>query len=514
MGTDYNFIPQVGTLQFLIKQTLGLSVNKSLLFFEPMAYFFSDCVKLFEAWNKCILWLVSFHFSFYNVFMGANMARLKLRQDALSILIRSLDEVNAERLIRKSVSLSGDELRIKDKVINLVQVRRIVVVGCGKSTAAMALAAEDIFGNRLYGGIISVKYGHTLPLQKIQCCEAGHPIPDDAGIAATRRIVALLQELGENDLVLVLLSGGGSALLELPVGGLSLEDMRNTNRILLACGAEIDEINAVRKHLSQVKGGQLSGYAHPADVVTLAISDVIGDPPDAIASGPTVPNSTTFADVWKIVKKYSLECRLPTAVLEHLQCGIEGKVPETPKPGDSTFESSSYEIIGHNRMLLKAGRDAAEELGYQAVILTNRMRGEASHVGGELAALIRNIKSNSCEDKKAVCLLAGGETTVVLSGQGMGGRNQELALAAAIALDSVENGVLLAAGSDGTDGPTDAAGAIVDGTTVSRGREQKIDAIEFLRQHDSYHYLKHTEDLIKTGPTGTNVMDVVICLVK
>lgn len=433
-----------------------------------------------------------------------------LRRDARKILDRALAAADPERLFREKVRIEGRELVIDDLEVDLSRFRRIKVVGTGKGAAPMARAAEDLFADRLHSGAITVKYGHALPLKKIEVYEAAHPLPDDSTVVGTQRILKILEGSDGDDLIIVLLTGGGSALLELPVSGISLQDLIETTRQLLSSGATITEINSVRKHLSQVKGGQLLRAAAPAHVITLAISDVIGDQPDAIASGPTVGDLSIFDDAWQVIQEHSLENKLPPAVLKHVKDGCSRTAPETPKPGDAIFGNSSFRIIGNNRIMLEAAWAAALESGYDCRVLTGQMQGEAAYVGRKLARMMAAVRLNVRSTERPLCLLAGGETTVTLRGEGLGGRNQELALAAAIHLDGMENRVLLAAGSDGTDGPTEAAGAIVDGFSLARAREKNLDPDLFLRHNDSYNFFKSLGDLVITGPTRTNVMDIVI----
>ncbi len=432
----------------------------------------------------------------------------KLRADAQGIFQAALEAVDPYVLVKKAVRKVADGLTVGGREIRLSRQSRLIVIGAGKAAAPMAAAIEEILADRLSAGAVVVKYGHGLPLTKIRLMEAGHPLPDENTLRGTRMIFDLLQGLTSDDLVLMLLSGGGSALFELPANGISLADLQQVNSILLACGATIEEINAVRKHLSQVKGGQLLRFTHPAQVVTLALSDVIGDRPEAIASGPTVPDSTTFSDVSKIFVKYDITDILPKVILEYIGEGISGRISDTPKPGDPIFDRSIFQIVGNNRLLLDAALRHAESLGYQTRILTDCLQGEARDQGRGLAEVLKKAKVAG----RPICLLAGGETTVALRGSGLGGRNQELALAAAIDLDGSLNNLVLSAGSDGTDGPTDAAGAIADGTTLTRATALGLDATDYLERNDTHYFFKPLHDLLITGATLTNVMDLVIML--
>jgi len=425
------------------------------------------------------------------------------------ILHRALAAVDPAALFRANVRVEGTKLHICDLSLDLSALGKIVVIGTGKGTAPMAQAAEEILGDRITAGAITVKYGHGLPLKTIRVIEAGHPVIDQAGLDGTAEILDLLRDLREDDLVLALITGGGSALLELPAEGITLKDLQATTKALLACGAEIAEINALRKHLSRVKGGQLLRAASPARVVSLVVSDVIGDPPEAISSGPTAPDPTTFAQVRGIIEKYHLRDQLPASVIAHLDRGVRGEIPDTPQPGDPLFDRSALRIIGSNRILLEAAREAAQELGYGTLILTDRLRGEARDRGRQLAALLKQVRAAS---DHPVCLLAGGEPTVTFTSAGKGGRNQELALAAALELDGAAGCLLLSAGSDGTDGPTDAAGAWADGSTAARARDHGFDPRGHLDRHDAYPLFAAVDGLIVTGPTRTNVMDLVVML--
>jgi glycerate-2-kinase len=428
-----------------------------------------------------------------------------------AIFKQALKAVAPGDLVRHAVSLEGSVLRVINDQIDLDGIGRLVIVGAGKGAAPMAEALDSILGERLWGGVVIVNDGAGLPLKRIELVEAGHPIPDQRGLDATANIIHLLRDLNRDDAAIVLITGGGSALLELPAEGISLRDLQQTTSVLLNCGAEIREINAVRKHLSRSKGGQLLTTAAPARVLTLAVSDVVGDDPSTIASGPTVSDDTTFGDAWEVVSKYSLEGKLPRAILERLTAGSEGRYTETPKTDDARFQNSHFELIGSNRDMLGAAKKAAEEQGYRAIILTSRMQGEAAQTGRNLAWLMKTVRRSS---GRPLCLLAGGETTVTVHGGGKGGRNQELALSAGMELEGVEGCLLLSAGSDGADGPTDAAGALVDGSTVSRAAQLGIAAGSFLSNNDSYPLFAALDDHVKTGPTLTNVMDLVIMLVE
>lgn len=437
----------------------------------------------------------------------------RARKDALAIFKAGVKAVDPVEAIQNHLKIEKNILIVNKKKTDLSGFDRISVIGTGKASAAMARAMEDILGERLNAGIVITKYNHALPLGKVQVIEAGHPVPDEAGFRGARQIVRFLEKTDEKDLVFFLISGGGSALLPYPHRGLSLEDKQEVTKILLEVGADIHEINALRKHLSRVKGGRLAQAAYPATLISLVLSDVIGDDLDSIASGPTVPDRSTFADCLSILDKYQIFDRIPAVAVELFKKGVRGDIEETPKPGDSVFERTQNLIIGSNIMAVKAAEKKAGELGYNTLILSTFMAGETRDVAGVHAAIAREILSSGNPTIRPACVLSGGETTVTIRGKGKGGRNQEFSLAAAVEIDGSGNIVVLSAGTDGTDGPTDAAGAIADGTTVSRARKLGMDPGKYLRDNDSCHFFGALDDLIVTGPTYTNVMDLRIVLV-
>jgi glycerate 2-kinase len=394
-------------------------------------------------------------------------------------------------------------------------VKKLYVIGAGKASALMAQAVEAAYGSRIEAGLIVTKSGHALPLKHIECLEASHPVPDEDGVEGARRIARMCLDAGPGDLVLCLISGGASALLPYPADPITLSEKQATTKLLLGCGATINELNCVRKHLSALKGGQLAHLAHPAHLKTLILSDVIGDPLDTIGSGPTVPDTTTFADAWEIIYKHGLETKLPSAVRRHLHQGVNHAIPETPKPGDPIFRRTSNVLIGSNRLSLQAAQKAARQLGYKPLLLSTTLDGEAKEVARFFAAMAREIRRSGHPAKPPVCLLAGGETTVNLTQHhGLGGRNMEMALGVAIGIENLPNTVFLSAGTDGSDGPTDAAGAFASGSTVPRAQALEFHAEQFLHRNDSYHFFQALDDLLVTGPTGTNVMDIQMLLLK
>ncbi|MDH4220613.1 MAG: glycerate kinase [Candidatus Aminicenantes bacterium] len=436
-----------------------------------------------------------------------------LRKNAQEIFQAGVEAVNPINAVKKHLFLKDNQLTAGGIKYDLTKFENIYVIGAGKASAAMAQALEDFLGDRLRSGIINVKYGHTLPLKKIQVNEAGHPVPDEAGFHGTQQIVHLLERTDEKDLVLFLISGGGSALLPYPIEGLSLEDKQKVTRVLLKVGATIHEINALRKHLSQVKGGRLAQLAYPSTLVSLILSDVIGDDLDSIASGPTVPDHSTFRDCMNIMEKYGIRDKVPSSVIAIFEKGVQGEIEETPKAGDSAIERTQNLIIGSNRQAVEAAREKAFDLGYNGLILSTYIEGETKDVAKVHAAVAKEILAMGNPIKRPACVISGGETTVTVHGKGKGGRNQEFVLAAAIEIEGLKKVIVMSGGTDGTDGPTDAAGAVADGTTVMRAEEMGMDAEQYLRENDSYHFFKPLGDLIITGPTYTNVMDLRLVLV-
>jgi hydroxypyruvate reductase len=437
----------------------------------------------------------------------------RLRENALAIFKAGLQAADPLEAIHRHVKRIGLKLQVGEKVYNLSEYERIFVIGGGKAGASMARAIEDLLKGRITAGLVNVKYGHLTDLEVIRLNEAGHPIPDEAGVRGTQEIVDLARQAGEKDLVICLISGGGSALLPLPVPGITLEEKQTVTKLLLACGATINEINTLRKHISQIKGGQLARIVMPATLISLILSDVIGDPLDVIASGPTVPDESTFQDCWRILEKYHLVDRIPRSVLNHIRAGLSGRVAETPKPGDPAFAKTQNLIVGSNFLAVKAAAQKAKELGYNTLILSSFVEGETREVAKVHTAIVKEILNSGNPIPPPACIISGGETTVTLKGEGLGGRNQEFVLAAAIDIAGLKDVVVLSAGTDGTDGPTDAAGAIADGTTVQRAKELNLDPFKYLQENDSYHFFQPLGDLILTGPTNTNVMDLRILLV-
>ena len=440
------------------------------------------------------------------------MSMTELRQSARLIWEAALHAANPATCIREFVRVADDVLWVGSQQIPIRG--RIIVIGTGKPSARMAQIIEELLDGYVTGGLTVTKYGHALPLERIRLVEAGHPIPDAAGIRAVAEIRDLLRDLTEDDIVLCLISGGGSALWPAPADGITLEQKQEVTQLLLRAGATIRELNAVRKHLSAMKGGQLARWASPARVISLIMSDVIGDPLDFIGSGPTAPDTTSFSDALDIIEKYGVD--VPEPVLRRLQDGARGKIPETPKPGDSVFKRVQNHIIANNRLLVDAAAEKARELGFHPLILGTEIEGEAKDVGGFFTAIAREISTSGNPINAPACVLGAGETTVMVRGNGLGGRNQEMALAWAIAMAARPPAIpscFASVATDGTDGPTSAAGGVVDPYTCARGVELGLSPLQFLRSNDSSNFLKATGDLIVTGPTQTNLMDLQILLV-
>ncbi len=437
----------------------------------------------------------------------------QLRADARLIFAAGVAAVDPVTAVQNAVIRRGDLLSVAGESYDLCQYHNIYVIGAGKAGATMTQGLENVLQDRITAGTVTVKYDHLAPVSTVTLCEAGHPIPDPAGVRGADAIMRTAQLAGENDLVFCLLSGGGSALSPAPSEGITLEEKQQFTSTLLACGASIDEINTLRKHLSRLKGGQLARLAAPARLITLVLSDVVGDALDVIASGPTVPDASTFADCREIVARYGLTEQLPPSIRDHLHRGCAGQLPETPKVGEPIFARHQTVLIGSNRIALQAAAQRARQLGYTPLILSSAIQGEAREVARVHAAIAHEIRQYGLPQPPPVCVLAGGETTVNLLGPGKGGRNQEFALAAAMDMSGLDRTVILSGGTDGTDGPTDAAGAIVDGDTIGRAQALGLSPAAFIQRSDSYHFFAALDDLLITGPTGTNVMDIYLLLV-
>lgn len=440
----------------------------------------------------------------------------RLRQHLATIRQAALLAVDPAEAVRRHLKRAGSRLTLGEAAWDLAQVERVFVVGAGKAAVKMTQAAAEMVGEQVTAGVVVTKYLHstgaTLP-PAIRVMEAGHPVPDAAGMAGAQAIADLLKQAGEKDLVLVLLSGGASALIPYPAAGISLEDLQQMTTLLLHCGATIAELNAVRKHLDGLKGGQLARLAYPAPLAAMILSDVVGDPLEVIASGPTVADPSTFQAVYQILENYELLDQAPPAVMDYIRAGMGGARPETPKPGDAELARVENVLVGSNRLAAQEAAATATSLGYRTLLLSTFLEGEAREVGKVMAALAKGVRFNADPLAPPACIVMGGETTVTVNGPGKGGRNQELALSAALALDGLRGVALMALATDGTDGPTDSAGAVVDGTSKMRMAERGFDALACLKQNDSYPALAAVGDLMITGPTGTNVNDLMVLLV-
>ncbi len=440
------------------------------------------------------------------------------RKNLREIYTAAINAVNPENAIESHLKFNGKNLELlKDGSpfahFDLDSFERILVVGAGKATSPMAKAVENILGRRIESGLISVKYGYTEKLSTIRTIEASHPVPDENGVKGATLIRKILKGAGENDLVISLISGGGSALLPLPPENITLEEKRTTTDLLLKSGAAIHEINAVRKHLSLIKGGNMAAAAYPATVINLMISDVVGDSMDVIASGPFVPDNSSFSHAVDILKKYELGEKVPLSVNDYLERGADGKVDENPDSGSEIFRKVTNLIIASNIISLKAAGEKAEELGYRSMILSSQIEGITSDVAVWHSRIAKEVLASGYPLPPPACIISGGETTVIVKGNGLGGRNMEFALQSAELISGTKI-TMASIGTDGSDGPTDAAGAVADGNTMAKSREKGVDIHEYMDNNDSYNFFKAMDDLIITGPTNTNVMDIRIIIIE
>lgn len=434
------------------------------------------------------------------------------------IMAAALDAVEPAKAVERYLKRDDAQLLIENKVCDLDTFDRIFLIGFGKASIPMGEAAAKILGEFLTDGILITKSKPSSSIlaggkQKVAIFEGGHPVPDHRSIEGAQSIVELLSTTAEKDLVICLISGGGSALLTLPAVGISLDDIQTLTKSLLACGATINEINCLRKHLSQVKGGRLAQIAAPAQVATLILSDVVGDPLDVIASGPSVPDSTTFTDSLGILEKYGISDQVPESIWDHLQRGALGKIADTPKAGDPIFEQVQNTIVGNNYLAASAANKQAEVEGFNTLLLTTSLQGEARIAGQMLAAIAKQIVTTGEPISRPACIIAGGETTVTIRGDGLGGRNQEMALATVIELSGLPDVMLITLATDGDDGPTIAAGAVVTGETLNRANLSSLNPSEYLARNASHEFFDPLGDLLIPGPTQTNVNDLVILTV-
>lgn len=462
-----------------------------------------------QGWNEAVLQLLS----------AGNAGEETPSSILTHIFSAALAAVDPYQAVLNAAKLENDCLTVAGAAYPLEDFSHIVVVGAGKATARMALAMEQLLGERISAGLIVVKEGHAASLGRIGQIEASHPVPNEAGVEGARRILDMVRVADERTLVICLLSGGASALLVAPVAGVTLQDKQEVTALLLKAGAAIGELNAVRKHLSAVKGGRLAQAACPAQLVTMILSDVIGDRIDVIASGPTAPDGSSFDYAWSVIEKYGLKEKIPVRVLNYLQRGVAGLEPETVKDGEPCLPGTRNVIVGGIGRALAAAQEKARQLGLAAEIVTAELQGEARDAARFLALTARKTLAGLKAGERR-CLLFGGETTVTVRGTGKGGRNQELALAFALEIAGQSGVTLLSAGTDGGDGPTDAAGALVDGNTAGRARRLGIGPAAYLDDNNSYGFFQQLDALsgershFMTGPTGTNVMDLQIILLE
>lgn len=439
--------------------------------------------------------------------LPASPARSILRR-VIGAGLRAADPSHA---LLSRVHRTGHRLQVGRRSYDLRSFDRVVVVGAGKASARMAQTIERVLGVYLDGGLIVAKTGHRLPTKRITVIEAGHPVPNRTGLKAAERLRARVAELGPRDLLIVLLSGGASSLIPAPVEGVSLADKQTITQLLLRSGATIQEINVVRKHLSTIKGGRLA-EATNARIVTLILSDVIGDELTAIGSGPTTPDPSTYREAIAIMKRRRIWTKAPASIRRHLQRGDRGEIGETPKPGTARFRRVQHEIIGNNEMALGAAAQAAQRAGLQTIRFSMPLVGEASTAGKTFASLAERLSEGKGIVRRPYCIVAGGEPTVIVTGRGKGGRAQEFAAAAACKIAGLHKVWVAAIGTDGTDGPTDVAGALVSGATLDQAERKGLNLCRALSEHNTYPALHALKSHIVTGPTGTNVNDLYLLL--
>ena len=429
------------------------------------------------------------------------------------ILRSALSMADPSQAVYQVLHRKGNHLTVKGMVYDLERIQHIYTVAAGKASIAMVKAAVKVIGDRITSGIVVVPHGSPDECEGFSVFHAGHPTPDRKGTKAAEAILHLAQQAREDDLVIGLISGGASSLLPAPVSTVTLQDKRKTTDRLLKSGAMIDEINMVRKHLSRIKGGWLAAQIFPASSLTLLLSDVLSGDLSSIASGPTVPDPTRFEDAIGVLKKYGIWGELPESVLKYLQTGHKGRYPETPKPGNPVFEKARSYIVSDNRLSMDAAADQAQSLGYNVMVLGSTLQGEAREVAKVFGAMAREIHRTGRPISRPACLIAGGELTVTVKGRGSGGRAQEFVLASALEIAGLPDTTVAGFGTDGLDGPTEAAGAVADGSTLDRSRGKGIGLRKTLLDNDAYTAFEALGDLILTGPTGTNVNDLYILLV-
>jgi glycerate 2-kinase len=438
---------------------------------------------------------------------------MNFRETAEHIFLTGIKGVLPGKIINDLVSMRGSIFRIGYLSYDLDKFKNIYIIGAGKASAGLAHYVENILGDRITGGHIVTKYGFFCRLKKIRVTEAGHPVPDYNSFLATSGILQIADRAAEDDLVICIWSGGGSSLIADHPDSSSPQEMMFFNDILVRCGAAITEINILRKHLSKVKGGQLARHIWPAASVTIYLSDVIGDPPDTVASGPTAPDNSTFADAMKVIEKYNLKKDLPQSLLSFIKEGTEGIHSDTPKPGDPVFSRSAIILAGNNKTALQSAAREAEKLGFVTFIVTGELKGDTHEACSFIIDAINYYKDNTTL-QRPVCLLFGGESTVTVTVDGLGGRNQHLALLTATRIQNISGITFLSAGTDGNDGPNDMAGAVVDSETVHDALAQNVDPLFYLENFDSYNFFRIAGGHIHTGPTLTNVMDMAVAIIE
>jgi len=434
------------------------------------------------------------------------------RRICLEILNKVVEGLDPRKMVFSKVRRTGSKLYIDGLTLDLDEFEHVYLVGFGKASHLMAEAMERLVSDKLTRGFINILKDVSFEslTGRVESKKVSHPIPDEEGLLGAKQILKLVSDASEKDLVICLISGGGSAMTPLPAEGITLEDKQRTTQTLLKCGARIDEVNAVRKHISAFKGGQLARAAYPATVLSLIVSDVVGDPLEVIASGPTSPDPSTFKDAYEILRRYGIWESVPESVRRRIETGLRGEVEETPKPGDKVFEKVHNVIVGNNRLACHIAAEYAQKLGLNTLILSSVVEGEARHVGTVYGSILVEEALVDNPIEKPAVIIVGGETTVTVRGSGLGGRNQELVLSASRKIKGLRGVAIASLGTDGIDGPTDAAGAIADGKTVSRAEEKSLDPEKYLDDNDSYRFFKSLGDLVFTGPTGTNVTDITV----
>lgn len=437
----------------------------------------------------------------------------KARRLALSSLEFAIESVDPRKLIKSKVSLRNSKLFVNNFSFDLKDFKSVYIVGAGKASGLMAEALEQILGDYIKDGIVSVPFGSKIKTEIVHLHHASHPIPDKYSIEGTMQMLEIAKKADKNDLVICLISGGGSSLMALPQNGISLTDMKRMTEMLLKSGMPIDEINTIRKHISQVKGGLLARKIYPATILNLILSDVVGDSVEFVASGPTVPDSTTFEDAMNVLKKYELWDKFPISIRKVLSKGKRGIIPETPKPNDEIFKKVFSVVIGSNRTASSAACNYLKSKGLNTLLLTTMLEGEARHVGNIMASIAREIHLSGNPLKKPAAIVAGGETTVTVTGEGLGGRNQELVLAAVPKIHGINGMALASMSSDGIDGPVDAAGAIADGKTLIKALRKGLIPEKYLAENNSYNFFSKLKDTIISGITNTNVNDICVAII-